>query len=296
VTVTGDSKTGAQTAITVTPAAINKFSIVANGTIIAGTPFTVSVTVYDEFDNVKTNYEGDNTVLWTTTAATSANGTARIIPANGNQFFTAGVATISGFTFYNSDQIPFPTITITDGPTASPGTTGPITVRNAILDNFRVVAGTSQAGGVPFDVTVTARDIYWNTCIDYTGSIRFKSSDDSKVTFPAGLQSMAGFNGVKTFTNGILINTIGAYWLRAADAVFAFKSGDQQNILIGPGAFSPLASKSTLTVDQISRVNLFLLLLHLKMPRETCFMPAGIFRYFSMELPMITMDLSLSKM
>jgi hypothetical protein len=262
VTVTGDGKTGTQTAITVTPAAINHWtlSVDGNGTITAGTAFTVTATVYDQFGNIKTNYNGANSVNWTTTATSSANGTARILPANGNQSFTNGVsAGITGFTFFNSDQSqlsPFtkPMITITDGPSAVAGTTAPITVLNAPLDNFKVVAGTSQAGGVPFDVTVTARDIYWNTCIDYTGSIRFKSSNDALVTFPAGLQSMAGYNGVKTYLSGILINAEGAYWLRAADAVFAFKSGEQQNILIGPGAFSPLASESTLTVDQTSRV------------------------------------------
>jgi gliding motility-associated-like protein len=254
VTVTGDGKTGIQTAITVTPAALDHFILVTQhaGTETAGTPFSVTATAIDLFMNIKTDYTGPNSVNWTTTATSSPNGTARVFPVNGNQTFTAGVATIGGFTLFNSAQTP--TITITDALSAKSGTTAAITVLNAPLDNFKVVAGTSQAGGVPFDVTVTARDIYWNTCIDYTGSIRFKSSDDSKVTFPAGLQSMAGYNGVKTYTSGVLINAIGAYWLRAADAVFAFKSGEQQNILIGPGAFSPLTGESTLTVDQTSRV------------------------------------------
>jgi gliding motility-associated-like protein len=254
LTVTGNSKTGNQSTITVTPAAINHFILVANGTIVAGVPFTVTATVYDDYGNIKTNYSGSNNVLWTTTSATSGNGTARIMPANGIQTFTAGNATISGFTFFNSDQLPLPTITITDGPTASPGTTAPITVKNAILDNFRVVAGTTQAGGVPFSVTVTARDVYWNTAKDYVGNIRFKSSNDALVTFPAGLQPFTLANlGVRTF-NTININMIGAYWLRAADAVFAFKSGDQQNILVGPGAFSPLTTKSTLIVDNTSKI------------------------------------------
>ena len=78
------------------------------------------------------------------------------------------VATVSGFTFYNSNQSQLnpnnsPTITITDGPTAKPGTTAPIEVKNAPLNHFRVVAGTDQIAGTPFDVTVTARDIYMNT-------------------------------------------------------------------------------------------------------------------------------------
>ncbi len=262
LTATSGSVVSTSNTFTVTPADINHWtlSVDGGGTVTAGTTFTVTATVYDQFGNIKTNYSGSNSVNWTTTATSSANGTARILPINGNQSFTNGVsAGITGFTFFNSDQSqlsPFtkPTITITDGPSAVAGTTAPITVLNAPLDNFKVVAGTSQAGGVPFNVTVTARDVYWNTCIDYTGSIRFKSSDDSKVSFPAGLQSMAGSNGVKIYSSGVLINAIGAYWLRAADAVFAFKSGDQQNILIGPGAYSPSAGESTLTVDQTTKV------------------------------------------
>jgi len=242
---------------TVLPASINYFTLAVNGTVTAGTPFTVTATVYDEFGNVKTNYEGQKSVNWTTTAISSPNGTARIIPANGDQTFVAGVATIGGFTFYNSDQsqlAPYegPTITITDAPTSSPGTTAPITVLNATLANFRVVAGTEQSSGIAFSTTVTARDVYWNTCVDYAGSIRFKSSDDALVTFPAGLQSFAPastYHGVRTFTNAILINVMGAYWLRAADAAFAYKSGEQQNIIVGPGTFSPSATYSTLTIS-----------------------------------------------
>jgi len=252
VTVTGDTKTGTQTAITVNPAAINHFTLAVNGTITAGTPFTVTATVYDEFGNVKTDYTGDHTVLWTTTATSSLNGTARIIADNDDvQTFTVGVATIDGFTFFNSHETP--TITITDGPTASPGTTDPITVLNAPLDNFKVEAGITQSAGVPFSVTVTARDVYWNTAIDYAGSIRFKSSEDDVVTFPIGLQSFSGLSGVREFT-GIEIDQVGAYWLRAADSQFAYKSGQQQNIVVGPGAFSGLVENSTLTIDYPTRV------------------------------------------
>jgi len=255
---------------TVDPAAINHWTLAVDGTVTAGSPFTVTATVYDQFGNLKTNYNGANSVNWSTTAISSPlpSGMARIIPANGNQTFTNGVsAGITGFTFFNSDQsqlTPFtgPTITITDGPTAVAGTTAAITVHNAPLDNFKVVAGTTQTAGTPFDVTVTARDVYMNTCVDYAGNIRFKSSDDALVTFPGGLQSFAPastYHGVETFTNGLKVNTVGAYWVRAADAVYAYKSGEQQNIVVGPGVFNKNAiigplTISTLDVDQTTRI------------------------------------------
>ena len=267
VTGTVDTKTGSQTPIHVDPAAIDHFHLAANGTIKAGTAFTVTATAQDVYHNVKTDYDGPshdgaNNVLWTTTATSSPNGTGRFIPSNGNQTFSSGVSTISGFTFFNSDQAqltPYasPTITIKDALTNSSGTTVGISVLNEVLDNFKVVAGTTQVAGGAFSTTVTARDVYWNTCIDYAGSIRFKTSNDALVTFPTGLQSFAPASttlGVRIFTNGITINQIGAYWLRAADSQFAYKSGEQQNIIVHPGAFSPDIAKSTITVDSSDKI------------------------------------------
>jgi len=253
LTATSGSVESTSNTFTVTPAGINSYTLSVIGTITAGTPFSVLATVYDQYNNLKTNYDGLNSVNWTTTATSSGNGTARIIPANGDQTFDHGVATISGFTFFNSHETP--TITITDGPTSSPGTTAPITVNHAILNNFLVVAGTDQAAGVPFSTTVTARDVYWNTAITYVGDIRFKSSDDALVSYPTELQHYALSDaGVRTFTDGVTINTIGSYWLRAADAIYAFKSGVQQNIVVSPGAFAPASGLSTITVDETNKI------------------------------------------
>jgi len=266
------SVTSTSTTFTVTPAALDHFALVVDGTITAGTAFTVTATAYDVYNNIKTNYggasnilnyTGTNSVNWTTTAISALSGTARIIPANGTQTFANGVsAGITGFTFFNSDQSQLapnvsPTITITDAATAKLGTTAPIIVLNAPLDNFKVVAGITQNAGVPFTATVTARDIYLNTCVDYEGSIRFKSSDDELVTFPSGLQSFAPAatnRGVKVYSNEILINKIGAYWLRAADATYAYKSGEQQNIVVSPGAFLKSAPISIVTIDSPNKI------------------------------------------
>lgn len=266
------SLSSTSTTFIVTPAALDHFSLAVDGQVTAGTAFTVTATAYDVYNNIKTNYGGASNVLnyiglnnvtWSTTALSAPNGTPRIIPANGNQTFTNGVCSgITGFTFYNSDQTQLapnvsPTITISDVATAKIGTTAPIAVLNAPLDNFKVVAGIVQYAGVPFTVTVTARDIYLNTCVDYEGSIRFKSSDDNLVAFPSGLQSFAPATtnrGVKTYSNQISINQIGAYWLRAADATYAYKSGEQQNIVVHPGTFEKSASVSNITIDSSNKI------------------------------------------
>ena len=251
VTVTGDNKTGAQTAITVTPAAISAFDLVANNNlpVTAGVSFSVVATVRDLYGNVKTNFVGEN-LLWTTTATPSLNGTARVLPANGPVTFTNGIATVSGFTLFNSHETP--DITVTDGPSDRPGTHQDIVVKNNILENFLVEAGQAQKSGVPFNVKITARDVYWNTAIDYVGVARFKSSLDAVVAYPADYQFVASDYGVKTFTNGVTINPIGTYWVRAADADYAFKSGQQEGIIVGPGLMDP--AHSTFTVDYSGRI------------------------------------------
>jgi hypothetical protein len=250
----------------VMPAAINYYVLVANPdlndqqqAVFAGTEFSVKATVYDEFGNVKTNYDGENDVLWTTTASSSPRGNPRVIPANGSQVFTAGVAVVGGFIFYNAQETP--TITITDGPTSSPGTTAPIIVYNAPLNNFLVepvpveshnIGGVRKQAGIPFSVKVTARDVYFNIARDYAGNIRFKSSNDVLVQFPGGTPSFAGYQGIRTFADAITVNQIGSYWLRAADALQAFKSGELKDIVIGPGPVN--ASLSELTINYTSPV------------------------------------------
>ena len=264
--------TGTSNTFTVLPNILHHFTLAPDGTITAGTAFTVTATAYDVYNNIKTNYgglatvleyTGNNNVNWTTTALSAPKGTARIIPANGTKNFINGVsAGITGFTFYNSDQTQITpltslTITITDVATSKLGTTTPMTVLNAPLDNFKVVAGITQNAGVAFSTTVTARDIYLNTCVDYGGSIRFKSSDDALVSFPPGLQSFAEAatnRGVKTYTGGVRIDRIGAYWLRAADSQFAYKSGEQQNIVVSPGVFEKSAVRSIITIDSPNKI------------------------------------------
>jgi hypothetical protein len=267
----GTSVSSTSSSFTVTPAALDHFTLAVNGTITAGTSFTVTATAYDVYNNIKTNYggasnilnyTGQNNVNWTTTALSAPIGTARIIPANGNQTFTNGVSTIDGFTFYNANQSQLdnnsPTITIVDAQTTKFGTTSPLVVKNSPLDNFKVVADTKQISGTPFDVSVTARDVYWNTCIDYVGSIRFKSSADElpagQITYPSDLQSFVGFNGFRNFTNGVTIKPDGAYWLRVGDSQYAYKSGEQKDIVVEPGAFLKSASVSVVAIDSPNKI------------------------------------------
>lgn len=257
---TGDNTvTGQQTDIEVTPAPINYFTLLANGPVVAGVPFTVTTTVFDEFGNIKINYDGPNEVMWTTNALPSPLGNPREIPADGVQEFSSGVAIVSGFVFYNAQETP--TISITDGPSASPGITDPIVVQPKPLDNFLVepvipqthnIGGVRKTTGESFAVKVTARDMYLNIQRNYIGNIRFKASEDDLVDYPDGLRPFnSTHQGIQEF-EGIKIETTGSYWLRVGDSPDAFKVGDLQNIIVSPGAYN--SNESELTADYLSPV------------------------------------------
>jgi len=249
--VTVTSAVGQQSDISVRSAELNFYTIKANSNypthnvdnnILAGTAFTVTAYLYDEFGNLKEDFTGNLDVTFTSNASPSPLGNTIVIPSAGVRTFTAGVATISGFTLYNAQETP--TITIRETLTGSAGTTPSLTVWPEVLHNFKVqqpnqshaIGGVRETAGIPFTVMVTARDRYNNIKRDYTGRINFKSSNDNLVQFPTGLQQFVSANaGVKTFTSAITINKADAYWLRVGDSPDAFKTGELQNIVIGPG-------------------------------------------------------------
>jgi hypothetical protein len=260
LTASLDGKTGTSNEFLLSTAPLAYFTIVANPgggsggfpeqEAKAGTTFSVLVKMYDEFHNLKLDYNPDGIsdddldVSFTASATPSPRGNAPLIPASGDRTFTAGEATISGFTFFNAQEEPG--ITITETLTGSVGTTAPIIVWPEILDNFLLreeVPQTHSIGGVRvtasenFSTKVTARDQYYNIKRDYVGHINFKSSNDAIVQFPSGLQPFVSADqGVRTFTNANTIPTTGNYWLRVAASPDAFKTGDLQNIVVRPGS------------------------------------------------------------
>jgi len=251
VRVNDGTAQGEQTNIQVTSAPLNFYTIKANSNypthpadnnVLAGTTFSVTAYLYDEFGNLKLDFTGGLDVTFTTNANPSPLGNPAVLASAASRTFTNGVSIISGFTFYNAQETP--TITIVESMTGSAGTTPVITVWPEVLANFLVKEEPVQShsiGGVrvisneSFSVKVTARDQYNNIKRDYVGHINFKSSNDAIVQFPNGLQNFTLLNnGIRTFTNAISIPTTGSYWLRVADSPDAFKTGELQNIVVGP--------------------------------------------------------------
>ena len=101
--------------------------------------------------------------------------------------------------------------------------------------SFGVSAPVTVTVGVPFSVTVTAKDSGGNTAISYRGTVHFTSTDGSAVV-PGDYTFLAGDNGVRTFTNLFTLNTVGAgtQTLTARDVGTSSITGTSAGIAFNP--------------------------------------------------------------
>jgi hypothetical protein len=116
---------GSQTGITVKPADLDHFSILVPGAVTADTTFGgVSVTAYDVYNNVKTDYAGSVYFTCSDSAAVLPyTSTSKYLFVNGNN----GVHIFSGFTLKTTSP---QTISVTDGSISKQSAS--ITVNNNI--------------------------------------------------------------------------------------------------------------------------------------------------------------------
>jgi hypothetical protein len=217
-TVTGtDATNGAIAGVTgtiaVSPAAANRFTVVAPAASVAGASLALSVTAYDSYNNVATNYTG--TVKFTSTDAKAS------LPANAT--LTSGTGSFSATLKTVGSQ----TITGTDTATASiTGTSSAIVVSPAVMSQLLVTAPSSATAGTAFSVTVTAADAYANVIGGYTGTVHFTSSDTaSGVVLPANYTFTAANSGSYTFANGATLITAGSRTITATDTANAGFTG-----------------------------------------------------------------------
>ncbi|HET8940676.1 MAG TPA: hypothetical protein VFN13_01645 [Rudaea sp.] len=111
------SITGTSAPISVSAAGADHFVVNAPASVITALPFNLSVTAYDPFNNVDTNYAG--TVIFSSTDSLA------VLPANSNLTFGTGVFT-STLIAVGLDR----TITVTDSANPSiSGVSGPIEVK-----------------------------------------------------------------------------------------------------------------------------------------------------------------------
>jgi hypothetical protein len=194
--------TGTQSGIIVSPATANRFRIAPSiNTSRAGTPFDVTVTVQDGYNNTVAGYTG-------TVNFSSADPYGATLPAsytfsvadNGSHTFAAGATLYTTGTW---------DVTATDTVTGITGSAY-VAVTPAYAVLFQIVVPATVVSGIPFNATVIALDPYGNVDTNYQGTLTFSTTDpDPGVVLPANYTFTLSDAGVRTFLGGIALVTPG---------------------------------------------------------------------------------------
>jgi hypothetical protein len=216
---------------TVLPATPHHLVVASSvSTVPAGTPFTVTVTVQDVFNNTVTGYTG-------TVAFTSGDPYGATLP--GNYTFTAGDGGVHAFpggaTLYTAGTWD---VTATDTGSGITGRAN-LLVTPAAADHFLVttsVDGSSTVAGTAFDVAVRVQDAFNNTVTGYTGTVIFSSGDPSGATLPADYTFQSSDQGSVTFPGGATLYTAGTWDVTATDVNSGITGSDYILVTPAPAA------------------------------------------------------------
>ena len=139
-----------------------------------GNAIKISVSANDLFGNAITNYSGPGTLAITGAAGTAVwFGTGVTSTANGAASFGAGSFVSGAAVFYltNTAADADKTVTVTDSATGKAGSVKVSWVNN-VIDHFEIIGPqVSQTAGVPFKVTIYARDKSNSTVTDFTSEV-----------------------------------------------------------------------------------------------------------------------------
>jgi hypothetical protein len=101
-----------------------------------------------------------------------------------------------------------------------------------VLDLQLLVQPPSVQAGLPFSLTLTARDRFGHTAAGYRGTVSF-SSNDSRATVPGNYTFTASDNGVHTFTD-VILRTAGSLTLTVRDTASSVTGNG--SITVNPAA------------------------------------------------------------
>jgi hypothetical protein len=150
---------------------VSSFGLSFPSSVIAGSSNSVTLTAQDNYGNGATNYTGNHDITFSGASSMGGNNpsctnNAGIDKAFGQVTalnFVSGVATCN-LKLYKAET---PTITASDGTYSA---TGSVVVSPAAINSFDIAAPTSTTSGVPFNLTLIAKDIYGNVTTDVTNS------------------------------------------------------------------------------------------------------------------------------
>ncbi len=248
ITVTDGVNTGLTSSnLLVNPGVLNNFLVESTGggnipSNEAGTSFTIQVTARDAQNN--TCSSGPS--IYTGTVNITSNGT---LSSGGGTTpaFVAGFLASRTVTVTTAGNITI-TATRTSGGVQS-GTSNSFTINPAALNNFLVEGQSggnigSQTIGNPFNIKVTARDIYNNTCgsgaNNFTGTVDITSTG----TLSSGSGTTATFTAGVLSSHGVTISNGGNFTITATRT-----SGVQTGTSNSFSVNNPLPSMSDITPD-----------------------------------------------
>ena len=220
--------------LAVSATAASKLQVTAPASANVGVPFSITVTAQDSGSSTVPGYTG--TVHFTSSDAGATLPT--------NYTFTAGDSgshTFSGVTFLATGSR---TITATDTVTGSITGSASVTVSPGPATHFNVTGPASATAGSSFSVTVQAKDAGNNITTNYSGTVRFTSSDPQAV-LPANSTLT---NGVGSFS--VVLKIAGAQTVTATDTVTSSINGSASLTVNGAAA-----NHYSLTVPPTATVN-----------------------------------------
>jgi len=202
-------------AVTMLPAQATHFAISVPATATAGSSFSnLVVTAQDAASNTVAAYNG-------TVHFSSSDGFA-VLPANtvlsgGTGTFNATLKSAGGQTISAVDTLT-PALT---------GTSASISVSPAAATHLTVTAPPTTNAGVPFSISVTAKDAFNNTATNYGGTVHFTSTDNS-AALPANMTLTFGVG-----TPSVTLNAMGtSATVSATDTVSGSVNGTSGSITI----------------------------------------------------------------
>jgi hypothetical protein len=226
---TGDSTfsgSGASLPLTVVAAAASRLTVSAPAAATAGSPFSVTVTAWDSYNNLATGYTG-------TVHFTSSDKSA-VLPAD-YPFTAADQGTHTFTSAVTLKKAGSSTLTATDTLASTITGKATISVQAAAATHVTVAASPSiPTAGTAFSVTVTAFDPYGNVAVGYLGTVHFTSSDPT-ASLPKDYAFSAADKGKHVFTKAVTLHTAGSRTVTATDTVTSSITG-KATVAVQPGA------------------------------------------------------------
>ncbi|MFN0157174.1 MAG: T9SS type A sorting domain-containing protein [Bacteroidota bacterium] len=230
-TRTGFTEFGTSNTFAVNPAGLDHFLVEAVGggaigTQTAGVPFSIKVTAQDVGNNTVTGFTGTVEIASTGTLSSGSGTTLS---------FVGGILTSHSITITNTGSF---TISATNSSGPETGTSNSFTVNSAALDNFLVEAAgggaiTTQVAGTPFNIKVTARDVFNNTVTGFTGTVDITSSG----TLSAGGGTAAALTAGVLSSHGVTISNTGSFSVTATNSSGP-ETGSSNSFTVNAGALA----------------------------------------------------------